>query len=309
MQQILNMNFWKQHCELGHADYACMSALLDETKKSPPPTVQREFSIGIGKDFSQPVGLDVGIAIPHSIVSKHVRYPLQTFPDSVWQFSTRSMNLRMSHVETWLDAALALDLPIQCILYTIDFVDRTTHLLKDDTLLEVVGACALFLSQSVCSDFDDYCSLLRVLTMLGLKPLQNGAKNLQSARETCCRLLASLNFTVHGGGEEDPALWSTWKAMEAECVKAPACAHAFANVLVGLVVWPQRYQALPTRKELVRGCIGPDFEKNILNCSDDSNPLRGTIRRLHENILFQVSNTLTACDCECDLAPSLQIID
>lgn len=141
-----------------------------------------------------------------------------------------------------------LKLPPSCIFYAVDFVDRVAGDLQPSQLPTVTVA-ALFCAQAVRVDFRQTVSLSALMSALGVP-----ASTMEETRESCCRLLASLRFSIHGGGDEDPAKWSTHKALLAA---APTpTPFQVSSTLVGLCLWPLHgiEQGLD-RAGVVAGCL------------------------------------------------------
>ena len=169
---------------------------------------------------------------------------------------------RVQFVDTCVVAAYRMGLPpISTALYTIDFVDRISidlqhHHASDsdaahldlDLHLHLATAAAMFLSQGICADFRRSKSLGDVLAALKIP-----ADKLLQARETCCRMLTSLRYTVHGGNDQDPTLWSTWKALR-KATGGALCIPSVAVLFAALCVWPL-YPCGISRMHMVQQCV------------------------------------------------------
>ena len=86
-----------------------------------------------------------------------------------------------------------------------------------------------------------------------LAALKIDAAKLPAARETCCRLLTSLRYTVHGGNDQDPTSWSTWKALR-KATGGALCIPSVAVLFAALCVWPL-YPCGISRMHMVQQCV------------------------------------------------------
>ena len=143
----------------------------------------------------------------------------------------------------------SLELPASCIFYAVDFVDRVAGDLVPSQLRQATVA-ALFCAQAVRVDYHYTVSMAALMKAVGVPP-----SALEETRECCCRLLASLQFSIHGGGDEDPAVWSVHKALLAAAPNPTP--RQVSAVMVGLCLWPLHGadEGLD-RLGVVAGCLG-----------------------------------------------------
>lgn len=253
MAQVLAMPFFSEYNhDLGTAECQFMQERADlvrqEQRLRPQsPVSVRDSAIGLRGDLLPSITLRGTLEASLLGEIAPVCFASSAALIALLGGSACALGNRCSLVLRLCEARTALDLHLSTVFYALDFLDRVAAELHPSQLPRATAA-ALYLAQCVTTQASEHARLAEICCALGMP-----AKESLEVREYCCRMLSSLRFSVHGGGQEDASKWSTWKALIAASPSPDSM--QVSTVLVGLCVWPlfQEEESFG-RRELVASC-------------------------------------------------------
>ena len=234
MQEVLRMPFFAEASALNATDSAFVAQRMELAReerelRTLSPVLARSYAISAElmppPTLGGPVRLLQAVPPPRPVATQAALQAL--FGSTQDCFHSRAL-----WIAQLCQARQRLALPSACVLYAIDFVDRVAADVQPQELSRVTCA-AVNLAQIVCCDFGKVARLRRLMRALDAPP----ELTLAEVREACCRLLASLQYTVHGGDAEPPQKWSSWAALRALLGTDPVHRHV-SSALVVLCLWP-----------------------------------------------------------------------
>jgi hypothetical protein len=253
MAEVLAMPFFSEYNhDLGFAECQFMQERADMVKQEQrlrpqSPVSVRDSAIGLRGDLLPSVTLRGTLETPLLGEVAPVCFASSAALMALLGGGACALGNRCSLVLRLCEARTALDLHLSTVFYALDFLDRVAAELQPSQLPRATAA-ALYLAQCVTTQANQHARLAEICCALGMP----GTESLE-VREYCCRMLSSLRFSVHGGGEEDSRKWSTWKALISASPSPDAL--QVSTVLVGLCVWPLfQEDANFGRRELVASC-------------------------------------------------------
>jgi len=269
MAEVLRMPFFAEAQALTSADTAFLAERLEAAReervlRALSPTLSR--TLVLDKDLEAPPCLD-----ETSSLSLDAQRPLRVAPHAALHALFGAQGDCFRQRAMWITqlclARQRLSLPPACVLYAIDFVDRVAAAVLPEAL-KITTCAALHVAQIVCCDFSNVARLRGLMKALDAPPEQS----LADTREACCRLLASLHYTVHGGGAEPPQQWSSWAALRAPRGGEPTVQQV-SMALVVLCLWPLHGpEAGVDRAQAMGACIeaiaGTDVSQQVGHVRD-----------------------------------------
>lgn len=243
MADVLRMPFFAEAATLSASDTAFLAQRLvmareERQLRALSPTLSRSYVVGTGRDLAAPptlrgaVPLCLAVGAAAKAESSRARVAPQAALHALYGGEAESFRTRATWIAQLCRARHRLHLPPACVLYAVDFMDRVAHDIAPSALLPTTCA-ALFVAQIVCCDYGKLARMRTLMDSLGAPP----DLHLSDVRELCCRMLASLDYTVHGGNAEAPQLWSSWSALRILRGAEPS-PRQVSMALIVLCLWP-----------------------------------------------------------------------